>query len=400
MLTGADKRGFPAGSAASTGGSTTRSQILHFLKWNVARRQSFTTRSHARIREHTAEPRYGGLECREAAWKEYIYDSFHPEKVSASLGYTWLTHWRLVEEDRLSRLSIVESVRRRQNERNKEMVEYVYGPRSRATSMHPHDKCPPLEGDNNFEPCIINGRLGISMAGSSNLDVDMDELSWLASHPNPQDLNLSADDTPSRLAGVAAVDSDADTFDTAQGNSTVADELSDSLTRPVAIQMGGNVAMVRPLWISVHNKADENVALLFESMVPLSPEVIENLSSDLTPFCSISGFKFSEMADVQYSSWSNYFVGVVGEVGTEEVDILWPNQILHRDRVLYNMRNGLDIARFLADSTRKDVDLHLANLQRLARERRYHPAWCWHMLRARWGESQLRRLGVEPSSCL
>jgi hypothetical protein len=387
MLTGADKRGFPAGAAASTRGSTTRSQILQFLKWNNARRQSLTTRSHARTREYTTEPRYGGLECREAAWKEYIYDSFHPEKVSASLGYTWLTHWRLVEEDRLSRLSIVESVRRRQNERNKEMVKYVYGSGSQATGMHPQDKCPPLEGDNNFEPCIIHGRLGISMAGSSNLDVDLDELSWLASHPNPQEINLSADNTPSMLAAVAAVDSDAD-------------ELLDSLTRPIAIEMGGNFAMVRPLWISVHNKADENVALLFESMVPLSPEVIENISSDLTPFCSISGFKFSEMADLQYSSWSNYFVGVVGEVGTEEVDILWPNQILHRDRVLYNMRNGLDIARFLADPTRKDVDLHLANLQRLARERRYHPTWCWHMLRARWGEKQLRRLGMEPSSCL
>lgn len=393
MLGGADQRCLLGGSPAFTRTSTARSTTLQIWeRKNKTRRRAFTSHPNARTGEDTKQSRWGVYESNEVAWKDYICDSFHPEKVSASLGYTWLTHWRLVEEDRLCRKSIVESVRRRKNERNKEMFEYIYGAKARETGIQSGNTCPQLEGEN-IESCIVHGRLGISMAGSSTLDMDLDELAWIASHPDPQEINSSADSTSSMVAA------DLDNFDKTKIHSgEISDNLSDSLARPISIQVGGNVAMVRPLWISVHTKTDEDTALLFESVVPLRPEVVEKLSSDLTPFCSIVGCKFQDMADLQYGSWSNYFIGVVGDVGTEEIDILWPNQILHRDRVLYNMRNGLDIARFLADPTRRDVDLHLANLQRLARERRYHPAWCWHMLRARWGEQQLRRLGIEPSS--
>lgn len=73
-----------------------------------------------------------------------------------------------------------------------------------------------------------------------------------------------------------------------------------------------------------------------------------------------------------------------------------PRQVLHRDRVLFNVRNGWDVARFLADPRREDVEAHRDNLARLAAERGYRRGWCGHMLRLRWGGATLRALGVEP----
>jgi hypothetical protein len=70
-------------------------------------------------------------------------------------------------------------------------------------------------------------------------------------------------------------------------------------------------------------------------------------------------------------------------------------QVLHRDRVLFNVRNGWDVAKFLADPQREDVEAHRANLLRLAAERGYRRGWAWHMLRLRWGEATLRALGVD-----
>jgi hypothetical protein len=69
-------------------------------------------------------------------------------------------------------------------------------------------------------------------------------------------------------------------------------------------------------------------------------------------------------------------------------------QVLHRERVLYNVRSGWDLALFLADPRREDVEAHRTNLERLAAERQYRRRWCWHMLRARWGEDTLKTMGI------
>lgn len=69
--------------------------------------------------------------------------------------------------------------------------------------------------------------------------------------------------------------------------------------------------------------------------------------------------------------------------------------MLHRDRVLFNVRNGWDVAKFLAQPSKQDVEEHRDNLQRLAAERGYRKGWAWHMLKLRWGAQELRRLGVE-----
>ena len=42
----------------------------------------------------------------------------------------------------------------------------------------------------------------------------------------------------------------------------------------------------------------------------------------------------------------------------------WPStQVLHGERSLHNARGGWDLARFLADPDRDDVEAHLANLR-------------------------------------
>lgn len=38
-------------------------------------------------------------------------------------------------------------------------------------------------------------------------------------------------------------------------------------------------------------------------------------------------------------------------------------QVLHGERSLYNARGGWDLARFLADPDKDDVEAHLANLR-------------------------------------
>ena len=62
---------------------------------------------------------------------------------------------------------------------------------------------------------------------------------------------------------------------------------------------------------------------------------------------------------------------------------------------MYNVRDALDVARFLALPTKQDIESHLGHLRRLAAERGRRPGWCWHMLRQRWGEAALQEHGVE-----
>ena len=60
-------------------------------------------------------------------------------------------------------------------------------------------------------------------------------------------------------------------------------------------------------------------------MTPLLPDLVGRLSSDIAPFCSVTGMAFGG-ADEAAGAWRNYFVGVVGGVAADEEDILWPNQ--------------------------------------------------------------------------
>lgn len=63
--------------------------------------------------------------------------------------------------------------------------------------------------------------------------------------------------------------------------------------------------------------------------------------------------------------------------------------------MLFNVRNGWDVARFLAEPDREEVQAHRDNLLRLAGERGYRRGWCWHLLRLRWGAATLARFGID-----
>jgi hypothetical protein len=265
---------------------------------------------------------------------------------------------------------------------------------------------------------------------SNEDDEGIDDLTWLASHPEAEatEYSLNFDTTNSNENDAAAAMSTA-TSDSGGGmratwaiaiplSTTNIDDIDTStksnirpkesevetaaaaaavLPGAVQLQLGTDVATVRPLWISIYLEESTGTAKLFESVVPLQPEILDKMSNDLTPFCSVSGLEFGALADLRYGPWLNYFVGLVGEVAVEEADILWPNQVLHRDRVLYNVRGAGDVAKFLADPRKEDVEAHAENLKRLAEERGYRRGWVWYMLRSRWGEKVLKSMGIDSA---
>jgi hypothetical protein len=258
---------------------------------------------------------------------------------------------------------------------------------------------------------------------SNGDDGEIDDLTWLASHPEAEatefSLNFENEATTAATGTITSGSSSGGNgmrsttwpLPTTKNDSTTnkneyptqsqdeADSAAAAAVLPgaVQLQLGGDVATVRPLWISIYLEESTGTAKLFESVVPLQSEILDKMSNDLTPFCSVSGLEFGALADLRYGPWLNYFVGLVGEVAVEEADILWPNQVLHRDRVLYNVRGAGDVAKFLADPRKEDVEAHAENLNRLAEERGYRRGWVWYMLRSRWGQGVLKSIGMDPA---
>ena len=50
------------------------------------------------------------------------------------------------------------------------------------------------------------------------------------------------------------------------------------------------------------------------------------LGAPLTPLCAVAGLAFERHADAVSGPWRNYFIGLLGDVAADEVDVLWPNQ--------------------------------------------------------------------------
>ncbi|CAL8468371.1 g7911 [Coccomyxa elongata] len=164
-------------------------------------------------------------------------------------------------------------------------------------------------------------------------------------------------------------------------------------TEKIEMTLDGEPVAVLPLWVAVYQEVENGLARLHESTFPLSVDLVDELECDLQPFCAVAGLRFQE-CDERYGPWRNYYVGIVGDVDSDEDDVLWPNQAIHGNRTIYNVRNGWDIARFLADAVKEDVESHLGNLKRLQEERRYKSGWAYHVLRSRWGDPVLRNFDV------
>ncbi|KAL4421129.1 hypothetical protein ABPG77_001524 [Micractinium sp. CCAP 211/92] len=338
---------------------------------------------------------------------------------SADLQFTWLSHWQQQEARRAARRSLIDATRGRQQQRLRQVATLLSSP---GTDM-PSSSRPGIAEQLLAPSAGVVGGSSSSSSSSrargaeednlSSLDLpslqemsELDELTWLASHPpegdaaeggggggmplwshqqhqNGRQQQQHEHQHQQQLLGLAA-----------PGTGSVAVAAQQG---PVTLRVGQDVLSVRPLWIAAYQPDEGGPAKLFETVSPLLPDLVGRLSADIAPFCSVAGMSFSAgAADAAGGGWRNYFIGLVGSVAADEDDILWPNQVLHRDRVLFNVRNGWDVARFLSDPRREDVEAHRDNLARLAAERGYRRGWCGHMLRLRWGAATLRALGVEP----
>lgn len=58
----------------------------------------------------------------------------------------------------------------------------------------------------------------------------------------------------------------------------------------------------------------------------MEPSVASQLSEPLQAFARLDGLHFGG-CDRRHGDWRNYFVGIVGDMGPHEEDIMWPNQV-------------------------------------------------------------------------
>lgn len=262
-------------------------------------------------------------------------DEMDIQQFEKTFGYTWLTHLKLLEEDSAFRQQILEMKFHRRLQRRSHIMP---SPEKASKTMDPLD---------------------ISESSSDFLQ----ELEWIS------DQNDVAEDNSIR--------------NTKDG---------------VKVLLSGQEFNISPLWISVFVDENTTDAKLFESVVPIEQSMLDKLEMPLSPFYETEGLAFETMAEYTCGQWRNYFVGLVGEVSAEEDGNLWPNQVLHKDRSLYNVRNASDLAKFLADPNKEDIESHLGNLERVAVERNYKKGWCWHMLKTRWGQKTLENFGMTMNS--
>ena len=254
------------------------------------------------------------------------------EQFERTFGYTWLTHLKLLEEDSIFRQQLSEMKFSRRLRRTNYMRQIVEGARG------------------------LNTRVGSQGEDSQEF---LDDLEWLSA----QDEVMDGQRITKHGDGIRAI-------------------------------LAGQELKISPLWISILVDDNMTTAKIFESVVPIEEAVIDKLDNELDPFYESENLKFDSMAEFVSGPWRNYFIGVVGEVSVEEDGNLWPNQVLHKDRCLYNVRNASDLVKFLADPTEEDIKSHLNNLERLAQERNYKRGWCWYMLKSRWGEQALAKFGI------
>jgi len=427
---------------------------LYSQQFHFSNRLHTAIQTSAQLRESNEPTATAAAVAGEEDLLQAAADALDPERTSVSLGYTWLTHWQLIEEDRSFRQLAFKSIRGRQQQRQQQLFDLlgVEGANSsddaaaeEAYRSDPevrivHGRLSVVSGAEESSPSssftAVNDHLQTRelKKNSNGEDEGIDDLTWLASHPGAEatefSLNFDVSNSNESDAAVASSTSgsssssssgggggiratwplavpqsttnidDTDTASNRNRRQTESDletaaDAATVLPGAVQLQLGADVAIVRPLWISVYLEESTGTANLFESVVPLEPEILDKMANDLTPFCSVSGLEFGGLADLRYGPWLNYFVGLVGEVAVEEADILWPNQVLHRDRVLYNVRGADDVAKFLADPRKEDVESHAENLKRLAEERGYRRGWVWYMLRSRWGERVLKSMGLD-----
>jgi hypothetical protein len=117
------------------------------------------------------------------------------------------------------------------------------------------------------------------------------------------------------------------------------------------------------------------------------------------PFGSFEGLTFGTTADGAAGAWHAWLLLRRGAFATDATHTLFPNAVVHvrGGRIAHNMRDGADLATFVADAQLDAVALHAVHLARCATLNREVPLpveWCMQQLQARWGLGALVRLGI------
>lgn len=66
---------------------------------------------------------------------------------------------------------------------------------------------------------------------------------------------------------------------------------------------------------------------MFHSEYPLDDEVFLERHLELHGFYEISGRNFTHQSDSSVGNWHNYFIGVIGDLASDENEVLWPNRV-------------------------------------------------------------------------
>lgn len=67
-------------------------------------------------------------------------------------------------------------------------------------------------------------------------------------------------------------------------------------------------------------------------MVPLDDEELAKLPHQVSPLLQLEGLNFRRNIDLCRGAWRNFFIGVSGDVGPAEEDVLWPNQVVSHNQ--------------------------------------------------------------------
>ena len=122
-----------------------------------------------------------------------------PERTTESLGYTWLTHWQLIEEDRQFRRIFLKTTRKRQLDRQQQLldlIESTNGTALNSTALNSSTTISTSGSDiDDTEIRIVHGRL--SIVPSSQIDEIDDDTTSSDPLVGKRDSFQSPMDTPS-----------------------------------------------------------------------------------------------------------------------------------------------------------------------------------------------------------
>ena len=170
----------------------------------------------------------------------------------SALDFTWITHWQQQEARRAARRAVIDATRSRQRQRLRQVATLVAGSDAAAALRGA------IGGSGGGAPhWAAEAALAGASAGSLDLPAasaqhpsDMDELTWVASHPPEGEAAAgAAGGTP--LWSQQAAQQQQHIVGMGLGSAEGGPSGGASLAGPVTLRVGADTLSVRPLWIAV-----------------------------------------------------------------------------------------------------------------------------------------------------